>query len=122
MKKHYFTPLLGTAVLGLSIYMGYRTYNAYTAIGKNKLFLENIEALATEEEDKPTCGTRTEYINNTITCPICGAKTGFVGTEYSRQEKGGMSVYREGLVGTETTCTPYHGMQTKINTVQIKNC
>ena len=61
MKKHYFTPLLGTAVLGLSIYMGYRTYNAYTAIGKNKLFLENIEALATEEEDKPTCGTRTEF-------------------------------------------------------------
>lgn len=124
MKKKVIAPLLGAVVLGLSAYAGYRTYDAYQGVDESDLLLANIEALATggESGGRPTCGTKSVYIDNTIKCPDCGAATGFRGTEYSYQSGGSFYKYKEGREGTDTACTPAHGTQTKINTVEEKNC
>lgn len=124
MKKKVIAPLLGAVVLGLSAYAGYRTYDAYQGVDESDLLLANIEALAIggESGDKPTCGTDIKEINNTIECAICGANVGFIGKQYSYRAQGFMSTYQEGLEGTDTACTPYHGTQTKVNTVKTKNC
>ena len=51
MKKKFFAPLMGALVLGLSAYVGYRTYDAYVEKEtESNLLLENIEALANEDE------------------------------------------------------------------------
>ena len=51
MKKKFFVPLMGALVLGLSAYVGYRTYDAYVEKEtESNLLLENIEALANEDE------------------------------------------------------------------------
>ena len=50
-------PLLGTVVLGLSAYAGYRTYDAYNGVSESDLMLANVEALASDSEgnaDEPT--------------------------------------------------------------------
>ena len=124
MKKKIFAPLLGAVVLGLSAYAGYHTYDAYAGKNVGDLLLANAEALAVNEdvEEEPTCGTDQKYIYNTVTCPDCGAHTGFVGTQYSYREEGFMSTYRTGYEGTRTSCTPYHGTQTPVNTVEEKKC
>ena len=123
MKKKVIAPLLGAVVLGLSAYAGYRTYDAYQGVDESDLLLANIEALATGESGSGgTCGTHYAYIDATIECAVCGAKVGFRGSEYSYQKEGGFSTYKEGREGIDTSCTPYHGMQTKINTVVTKKC
>lgn len=48
-KRRIFAPLLGAVVLGLSAYVGYRTYGAYTDVNESDLLLANAEALADGE-------------------------------------------------------------------------
>lgn len=50
-NKKFFAPLMGAVVLGLSAYVGYRTYDAYVENPtESNLMLENIEALANDDE------------------------------------------------------------------------
>ena len=71
MKKKFFVPLMGAVVLGLSAYAGYRTYDAYAEKqSKSKLLLENIEALANDDE---SAGSKYEYPDATpfpLTCNV----------------------------------------------------
>ena len=56
-RKRFSAILMGVAVVGLSAYVGYRTYDAYNGVSEGDLLLENIEALASQDEsegDKPT--------------------------------------------------------------------
>ena len=55
MKKKIFAPLLGAVVLGLSVYAGYRTYDAYAGKNVGDLLLANAEALAVDELDASHC-------------------------------------------------------------------
>ena len=46
-RKRFLATLMGVAVVGLSAYVGYRTYDAYVEKTlENDLLLENAEALA----------------------------------------------------------------------------
>ena len=50
-RKRFSAILMGVAVVGLSAYVGYRTYDAYVEKQvESDLVLENIEALAQEDE------------------------------------------------------------------------
>ena len=49
MKKKILMPLLGAVVLGLSVYAGYRTYDAYNGASESDLLLADAEALADDE-------------------------------------------------------------------------
>ena len=57
-RKRFSAILMGVAVVGLSAYVGYRTYDAYVEKQtESNLLLENVEALASQDEsegDKPT--------------------------------------------------------------------
>ena len=47
MKKKILVPIFGAVVLGLSAYVGYRTYGAYSEKElESDLLLANVEALA----------------------------------------------------------------------------
>ena len=80
MRKCLFVPLMGVVVLGLSAYVGYRTYNAYEEKAlENDLLLDNVEALAVEGESDSrliVCYSRfTEKgsgINFVKDCTPCG--------------------------------------------------
>ena len=50
MRKRFFVPLIGAVVLGLSAYVGYRTYDTYNEVSENNLLLMNVEALASDAE------------------------------------------------------------------------
>lgn len=64
-KSKIFTPLIGVIVLGLSVYAGYRTYNANAQMDESNLLLENVEALAGGGNESSDCnytnGYRTWY-------------------------------------------------------------
>lgn len=51
MKKKILVPIFGAVVLGLSAYVGYRTYGAYSEKElESDLLLANLEALAQDGE------------------------------------------------------------------------
>ena len=50
-RKRFSAILMGVAVVDLSAYVGYRTYDAYAERQiANDLLLENVESLASEDE------------------------------------------------------------------------
>ena len=55
MKKKILVPLLGAVVLGLGVYFGYHTYDAYAGTNESDLLLANAEALATSEGASDDC-------------------------------------------------------------------
>jgi len=121
MKK-IFKPLIAIIVVG-----GISSFIAYSANKKEKeqetFLLRNVEALTRGENDsdRATCGTKSVYVNNTIKCNVCGSNTGFVGIEYSRTT-GDNSTYKVGKKGVDTSCTPYHGTKSNVDTVKEKKC
>lgn len=78
MKKKIFMPLLGAVVLGLSVYAGYRTYDAYNGVSESDLLLANAEALADDEGTKVKYKCYSSLVqeigSSVIDCSDCRAK------------------------------------------------
>lgn len=75
MKKKFFAPLMGAAVLGLSAYAGYRTYDAYHGVSESDLLLANAEALA-DDKESPKCDNKNGYKSWKLNS-LFGSKRGF---------------------------------------------
>lgn len=55
-RKRFSAILMGVAVVDLSAYVGYRTYDAYAGVDESDLLLANIETLADVDEAwNPVC-------------------------------------------------------------------
>lgn len=64
-RKRFSATLMGVVVVGLSAYVGYRTYDAYNGVSEGDLLLENAEALASSGENPEDCNYKNGYTSFT---------------------------------------------------------